>query len=136
MIVAGGVAANKLVRSTLESVATKHGLQFLVPPGRLCVDNGVMVAWTGVERLRKGLGEKPPSSKEKAALFTEVCIQMHGVNGVDMVLLQVRPRWVLGPRDARSMLNNREKAPSNKAKRRQENSQGKGDKKQKKNPTC
>lgn len=72
MIVAGGVAANKTVRADLARVAEKHQLQFLVPPGRLCVDNGVMVAWTGIERLAQGLAEKPPTDKAKATLFAEV----------------------------------------------------------------
>lgn len=28
----------------------------LCPPPRLCTDNGVMIAWNGIERLRAGLG--------------------------------------------------------------------------------
>ena len=27
----------------------------VVPPARLCTDNGVMVAWAAVERLNKGM---------------------------------------------------------------------------------
>lgn len=27
----------------------------VVPPARLCTDNGVMVAWAAVERLREGM---------------------------------------------------------------------------------
>ena len=72
MIVAGGVAANKTVRAELQNVAQRHGLPLLVPPGRLCVDNGTMVAWAGIERLRQGLGENPPRDKTKAKLFAEV----------------------------------------------------------------
>lgn len=31
----------------------------VVPPARLCTNNGVMVAWAGVERLRRGMSNAP-----------------------------------------------------------------------------
>jgi tRNA A37 threonylcarbamoyltransferase TsaD len=34
-------------------VATAAGLQLVVPPPRWCTDNGVMVAWAGLERCVK-----------------------------------------------------------------------------------
>ncbi|WP_149538627.1 tRNA (adenosine(37)-N6)-threonylcarbamoyltransferase complex transferase subunit TsaD [Siccirubricoccus phaeus] len=55
LVVAGGVAANAAVRGALEAKAAKHGLPLVAPPVRLCTDNAVMVAWAGVERLRRGL---------------------------------------------------------------------------------
>ncbi len=54
LIVAGGVAANGVVRASLKGVATAHGFRLVIPPARLCTDNAVMVAWAGVERLRLG----------------------------------------------------------------------------------
>ncbi len=57
LVVAGGVAANGAVRAALLGVATAHGLPLVAPPLRLCGDNGVMVAWTGIERLRLGLAD-------------------------------------------------------------------------------
>ncbi len=55
LVVAGGVAANATLRAALQQTADRHGFAFLAPPLPLCTDNAVMVAWTGLERLRLGL---------------------------------------------------------------------------------
>jgi N6-L-threonylcarbamoyladenine synthase len=57
VVVAGGVAANQAVRVALGKVAGEAGLPLVAPPIRLCTDNAVMVAWVGIERLRRGLVE-------------------------------------------------------------------------------
>jgi N6-L-threonylcarbamoyladenine synthase len=55
LVVAGGVAANGAIRTALREVASIQGFVLVAPPVRLCTDNAVMVAWTGIERLRLGL---------------------------------------------------------------------------------
>jgi N6-L-threonylcarbamoyladenine synthase len=55
LVVAGGVAANGAIRSALADVAQRAGLALAAPPPALCTDNGAMVAWAGLERLRLGL---------------------------------------------------------------------------------
>ncbi len=55
LVAAGGVAANTAIRTALEAVAKAAGLPLIAPPPRLCGDNAVMIAWTGIERLRAGL---------------------------------------------------------------------------------
>jgi N6-L-threonylcarbamoyladenine synthase len=55
LVVAGGVAANGVLRATLQRVAAAQGVTMTAPPLRLCGDNAVMVAWAGIERLRLGL---------------------------------------------------------------------------------
>ena len=88
VVVAGGVAANKTVRTTVVAVAESFGLIVCAPPPVYCTDNGVMVAWTGIERLREGLSEPPPSFKDlsKAEMFCEA-----------------RPRWPLGVRHSQCL---------------------------------
>ena len=59
LVVCGGVAANQQVRARLVSLADKHAIRAVFPPARLCTDNGVMVAWAGIERLRLGAVDDP-----------------------------------------------------------------------------
>jgi N6-L-threonylcarbamoyladenine synthase len=54
LVVAGGVASNASVRAGLAEAAASRGFRLVAPPVRLCSDNAVMVAWAGVERLRRG----------------------------------------------------------------------------------
>jgi N6-L-threonylcarbamoyladenine synthase len=54
-VAAGGVAANQALCTRLKMIARENGVAFAAPPPQLCTDNGVMVAWAGLERLRLGL---------------------------------------------------------------------------------
>lgn len=47
LVLAGGVAANKLIRSELEQLCTSQNIGFYAPPINLCTDNGVMIAFAG-----------------------------------------------------------------------------------------
>ncbi len=53
-VLAGGVAANRALRTRLGEVAAEHGLRLVAPPAGLCTDNAAMVAWAGIERLATG----------------------------------------------------------------------------------
>ena len=55
----------------INEVAAAHGARLVAPPVRLCTDNGAMIAWAGVERLRLGQ--------------------------VDALDFRPRPRWPLDP---------------------------------------
>jgi N6-L-threonylcarbamoyladenine synthase len=71
LVVAGGVAANTALRQRLTDLAARAGLDFVAPPLSLCTDNGAMIAWAGLERLKAGL--------------------------VDALDFAPRPRWPLDP---------------------------------------
>ncbi len=42
-MVAGGVAANALLRSTLQGECARLGIQLVIPPPELCTDNAAMI---------------------------------------------------------------------------------------------
>jgi N6-L-threonylcarbamoyladenine synthase len=72
LVAAGGVASNAAIRERLvQLTGENYGLPFIAPPPALCTDNGAMVAWAGLERLRLGLKD-----------------------GLDAA---ARPRWPLDP---------------------------------------
>ena len=77
LVVAGGVAANRTVRASLEKIATDQGFGFLAPPMAYCTDNAAMIALAGAERLALGL-----------------------VSDIDMA---TRPRWPLD--EARALVD-------------------------------
>ncbi|XP_061355912.1 probable tRNA N6-adenosine threonylcarbamoyltransferase, mitochondrial [Gastrolobium bilobum] len=79
LVVSGGVASNQYVRARLDMVVKKNSLQLVCPPPQLCTDNGVMVAWTGIEHFRMGRYDPPPPAEEP-----------------EDFLYDLRPRWPLG----------------------------------------
>ena len=52
--VAGGVAANAVLRTRLTRVADAAGVPFLAPPLALCTDNAAMIAFAGLLALEAG----------------------------------------------------------------------------------
>ena len=54
LVLAGGVAANRLLRSEITALADRHGLALSIPPPRYCGDNAAMIALAGRRRLAAG----------------------------------------------------------------------------------
>lgn len=71
LVVAGGVSANMTVRTRLDELCKKMNVTLYAPPLSLCGDNGAMIAWAGIERLK--LGQNDPLD------------------------FKARPRWPLDP---------------------------------------
>ncbi|MBC7600373.1 MAG: tRNA (adenosine(37)-N6)-threonylcarbamoyltransferase complex transferase subunit TsaD [Polaromonas sp.] len=55
LVVAGGVGANALLRSQLNSVCAQRGIRVHYPELHLCTDNGAMIALAAGMRLNAGL---------------------------------------------------------------------------------
>lgn len=53
-VVAGGVAANKKIRSSLETLCETYNFTLLAPPLKFCTDNAAMIALAGAEHYALG----------------------------------------------------------------------------------
>ncbi|KAM3917065.1 tRNA N6-adenosine threonylcarbamoyltransferase, mitochondrial [Leptodactylus fuscus] len=56
LVVSGGVACNEYIRKILKNLTDEMDMSLLCPPPHFCTDNGVMIAWNGIEKLRTGAG--------------------------------------------------------------------------------
>lgn len=52
LVIAGGVGANRLLRSTLDNAGKKYGYQVFYPELQFCTDNGAMIAFAGAMRMK------------------------------------------------------------------------------------
>ncbi len=73
LVVAGGVGANRSLRSHLDTACAQAGVRVHYPELRLCTDNGAMIAMAAAMRLQSGRAQA----------------------GRDYAF-DVRPRWTLG----------------------------------------
>jgi N6-L-threonylcarbamoyladenine synthase len=73
LVVAGGVGANRQLRSKLALALKKRKAEAYFPPLELCTDNGAMIAFAAAQRISRGL--------------VDLSDKRHGFD--------VRPRWDL-----------------------------------------
>ncbi|CAH0489729.1 unnamed protein product [Peronospora farinosa] len=63
LVVCGGVASNQYLRDRLQAAADEEDVMVIFPPAKYCTDNGVMVAWAGIERYAQGMRNDPESAR-------------------------------------------------------------------------
>ncbi len=57
LVVAGGVAANRHLRTRLGELCAQRQTRLIAPPSELCTDNAAMIAWAGIEHVRRGAAD-------------------------------------------------------------------------------
>jgi N6-L-threonylcarbamoyladenine synthase len=57
LVIAGGVSANLALRAALEKLSADQGCRLYYPEFKLCTDNGAMIAYAGLQRLKLGHDE-------------------------------------------------------------------------------
>ena len=83
IVISGGVAANRYLRSALEASSAREGLALIAPPPELCTDNGIMIAYAALLRYKAGLFSpldmepraRWPLSEVTTSLTTKVSIE-------------------------------------------------------------
>ena len=55
VLLTGGVAANKRLQSMIRVIAEEHNAKFSTVPSEFAIDNGAMIAWTGVLAYTHGI---------------------------------------------------------------------------------
>ena len=75
LVVAGGVSANTRLRERLDQQCETTGVRVYYPRPEFCTDNGAMIAYAGLQRLRGIVAE--------------------GISDADGLLFEARPRWSL-----------------------------------------
>ncbi|XP_059080350.1 tRNA N6-adenosine threonylcarbamoyltransferase, mitochondrial-like [Tigriopus californicus] len=53
LVVSGGVACNQSIRNSILKICEEYNIKAVFPPPKYCTDNGVMIAWNGLEKYRK-----------------------------------------------------------------------------------
>lgn len=93
LVVSGGVASSQTMREKLRRELPR-GIDIRAPPPHWCVDNAVMIAWTGMLRLGAGLeGEDLRFSR----CFSSEGDRASGGDGdVSAMRGIIKPKWPLG----------------------------------------
>ncbi|KAH8400111.1 hypothetical protein KR215_007513, partial [Drosophila sulfurigaster] len=92
LVVSGGVANNDVIFANLEHLAKQYNCRCLRPSKRYCSDNGVMIAWHGIEQLQHGI--KPVSSQDVDDIQVEGSAGFHESAMERLQEAAIKCRWV------------------------------------------
>lgn len=82
LVVAGGVAANLYLRNNLQQLCSRQNLEFAAPPIKLCTDNGVMIAWAGIEHAQNNMFDSLDFKPRPRWPLDETAPKAQGAGGV------------------------------------------------------
>lgn len=71
VLLGGGVVQNKRLQEMVRIMAEERGAKMFVPPGSLCVDNGAMIAWTGLVMHKAGVRTRLEDSAVRQRFRTD-----------------------------------------------------------------
>ena len=94
VVVCGGVAANQYLRKRLDALALKLDVDITYPTAKYCTDNGVMIAWAGMERLLQNDYTIPPVPQNSLDRFDALKEASKSKSKKDD-LFQFYPSWPL-----------------------------------------
>ena len=102
IVVCGGVAANKYLRNQLNDLCENLNIDIIYPAPKYCTDNGVMVAWAGMERLIHDDYTIPPVPQSSLDRFQKLKLEQknkmkknENSEEDDYELLEFYPSWAL-----------------------------------------
>jgi universal protein Kae1 len=72
VVLGGGVACNERLRTMVRTMVEGRGGRMFAPPRSLCVDNGAMIAWTGLLAFRCGLAVPVEASAVQPRQRTDI----------------------------------------------------------------
>ena len=100
--VCGGVAANRYLRKQLYELCHDLNVDIVYPSPKYCTDNGVMVAWAGMERLIHNDYTIPPIPQSSLDRFETLKLKQKEKMNSDGIyeedqdeLLPFYPSWSL-----------------------------------------
>lgn len=65
VVFVGGVAANQILRTSLEVLCTRENALLSTVPIKLCTDNATMIGWAAIERIRAGIAPIPEHNQAR-----------------------------------------------------------------------
>ncbi|MBI1969276.1 UGMP family protein, partial [Candidatus Woesearchaeota archaeon] len=71
LLLAGGVACNKRLQEMARQMCLERNAKMFVPENQFLIDNGAMIAWTGLLMYKAGIQENIPETTIKPYLRTD-----------------------------------------------------------------
>ncbi|KAF1788963.1 Gcp-like domain [Phytophthora cactorum] len=73
LVVAAVWHPTSISETACQAAAEEEGVVAVFPPAKYCTDNGVMIAWAGLERYAKGMRSDPESARYQPRWPLETC---------------------------------------------------------------